>query len=158
MDSLAQGAERRFNGFVTRTTKRITVHGAKLAEKFLRIALCPVYWDRTGRAPSRNSKPSSAANPRAFSVCMDGTGGLPLGSTVVPLRPWACSSLPMRSLPVSLSSPVIVPSAHSVPTFVSSFGPSLVRCVTLTALGTRAPFRLFGTCPDDPTQSPLQLK
>src|SRR5437879_6107594 len=66
MDSLAQGAERRFNGFVTRTTKRITVHGAKLAEKFLRIALCPVYWDRTGRAPSRNSKPSSAANPRAF--------------------------------------------------------------------------------------------
>src|SRR6266436_4553139 len=61
MDSLAQGAEKRFSGFVMRTTKRTTVPAARLGEKFLRTALCPGYWDQTGRAPSRNSKPSSAA-------------------------------------------------------------------------------------------------
>ncbi len=41
MDSLAQGAEKRFSAFVTRTTKRTTVPDAKLAERFLRTALCP---------------------------------------------------------------------------------------------------------------------
>jgi hypothetical protein len=66
MDSLAQGAEKRFSGFVTRTTKRTTAPGAKLVAKFLRTAVYPGYWDRTGRAPSKNLKLSHAAKPRAF--------------------------------------------------------------------------------------------
>src|SRR5467141_11821 len=57
-DSLAQGVEKRFSGFVMRTTKQTTAPAAKLVGKFLRTALCPGYWDRTGRAPSTGSKPS----------------------------------------------------------------------------------------------------
>src|SRR5439155_20182124 len=71
-DSLARDAEQRFSGFVTPRTKRTTVRGAKLVEKFSRIALCRGCWDRTGRAPSRNSKPSNAANPAYLSLCIDG--------------------------------------------------------------------------------------
>src|SRR5438132_13787754 len=66
MDSLARDAEQRSSAFVMRTTKRTTVLAAKLVEKFSRTALCRGYWDRTGRARSRNSKPSNAANPCFF--------------------------------------------------------------------------------------------
>src|SRR6266581_4997969 len=62
MESLARGVEKGFSGFATRTTKRTTVLDAKLVEKFLRIAVCLGFCDRTGRAPSRNSRLSSAAN------------------------------------------------------------------------------------------------
>src|SRR5260370_5622576 len=71
MDSLARGVEKRFSAFATRTTKRTTVRDAKLAEKFLRIAVCQGYWDRTGRVRSKNSRLSSAASTAdvARSIC-----------------------------------------------------------------------------------------
>src|SRR5216683_7531781 len=68
MDSLVRGAEKRFSGFATRTTKRTTALDAKLVEKSLRIAVCPAYCDRTGRGRSRNSRPSSVARFRCASA------------------------------------------------------------------------------------------
>ena len=59
--SLARGVEKRFSGFAMRTMKRTTARDAKRAERFSRIAVCPGYWDRIGRARSKNSRPSSVA-------------------------------------------------------------------------------------------------
>src|SRR3981081_1225722 len=44
-----------------RTTKRTIVLDAKLVEKFLRIAVCPGYCDRTGRGSAKQFRLSSAA-------------------------------------------------------------------------------------------------
>src|SRR5713101_3970261 len=72
MESLACGVERRSSGFVTRTTKRTIVLDAKLVEKFLPIAVCPGYCDRTGPARLKNSRLSSAAGVETLAATTTG--------------------------------------------------------------------------------------
>jgi hypothetical protein len=56
IENPVRGAEKSFSGFDTRTTKPTTVPGAKRVEKFLRIADCPGYCDRTGRGRLKISR------------------------------------------------------------------------------------------------------
>src|SRR6266513_606185 len=52
--------------------KQTIVIEAKRVEKFLRIAVCPGYCDRTGRARSRNLRLSSAAGSEKLSAITPG--------------------------------------------------------------------------------------
>jgi hypothetical protein len=61
MESLARSVAKRFSGFATQITKPTIALDAKLVEKFLPIAVCPGYCDRTGRVRSKRLSLSSVA-------------------------------------------------------------------------------------------------